>query len=350
MKKIILFACIVFHVSVRAQTTMTCEEKVEKLLIEKIKPYASNDLIPYYSEKAGKWGFFHRKTKKIITKPIFHDAYFFQPNLTFYYSFEQKGEDGCTGEVSGSQKHYTVKEIASSRYQVYEAMGTEPAHISYKSFVKSDLPGFEVDEKDKLTYFNPRFYDEINDKPKIVNIFKVKDEYYAVITYKEEDTSYYAVINQKGVSFPNFEKLRHYPAKKQSYSNENDVWFLIDTDKGAYIFRSLLKGTQLKETFNDSPNWRNHEQNIGYAILTIGKQKGLMDLTTMQWRIKPSIKNDFLYLEYASLEPLNQNENGYNSVIAIEMIQENRKKAYIYIQNSKNQYLDLDLKLYKPIQ
>ncbi|UIR54756.1 hypothetical protein LZQ00_10760 [Sphingobacterium sp. SRCM116780] len=349
MKKIILFACILFHFTVSAQTVMTCEEKVNKLLIEKIKPYASNDLIPYYSEQAGKWGFFHRKTKKIVTKPIFNEAYFFRPTLSFSYSFEQAGGDGCNGEVLGSQEHYTIKEIASSEYRIVEAMGSTDSKVSYKNFVKSDISGFEIDMLGNLASFNPRFYDEINDRPNILHTFNIKNEYYAITTYKENDTTYYAVINQKGIALPNFEKLQHYPILKQSYSNEKDAWFWIETGKDEYIFRSLLHGTRLKETFTDSPNWTNHAQNIGYAILTIGKQNGLMDLTTMEWKIKPSIKNDFSFLEYASLEPLHHKEHSYDASIPTEMIQENREKAYIYIQNSKNQYLDLDLKLYKPI-
>ncbi|UIR54758.1 hypothetical protein LZQ00_10770 [Sphingobacterium sp. SRCM116780] len=347
MKKIILFAYILFHFSVRAQTTMTCEEKVDKFLIEKIKPYASNDLIPYYSKQVNKWGFFHRKTKKIITKPILNEPYFFHPNLNFHYSLEQMSEDRCTGEISGSLDNYKLKETASSESQLFVTMKEEgEIKPSFKSFVKSDLTGFEVDEEGQLTYFSPHFYDEVEDRPTIFRIFKVKNAYCAIVMYD----NHYAVINQRGVPFPNFEKLSDIPTKKQSYSNEDDAWFWMNTGKEEYSFRSLLSGIQLKESFSESPNWTNNTQDIGYAILTIGKQKGLMDLTTMQWKIASAAENDFSSLAYASLEPLNYGEYAYDSQIAIEMIQENRKKAYIYIRNSKNQYLDLNLKLYKPIQ
>ena len=60
MKNYLLGLCGFLSVAVGAQN-VSCEEKVKTLLIDKIKEYPSNQLIPYYSENDGKWGYFDRK-------------------------------------------------------------------------------------------------------------------------------------------------------------------------------------------------------------------------------------------------------------------------------------------------
>lgn len=352
MNRIIAYAFVISSLVSNAQNK-SCEERVDELLIEKIKAYPSNELIPYFSAKDNKWGFFDRKTKKKITSPIFHDACFFHPHLNFYYSFEQKNEDGCNGKILGSENNYQIEHIASSEYQIFTIEAPEEIKKSYKQFIKPEITGFEIDDRGKLTYFNPRFYDKENDEPTILTIFRVQEESYAIIKYKEDTTTFYAVINQQGAAFPYFERLSNYPQKKQSYTEENDIWFWIETEKDQYIFRSLKQGTRLPETFNYSPNWENNAQTIGYGIFVSGKKTGVLDLTTMQWKIKLSTKNKFSYLQYASLKTLEINyakdEFSYNPTVTIplEMIDENRKKTYIYIQNLKEEYLDLDGNLYK---
>lgn len=356
MKNLIVILLTLLSLNVTAQS-MTCEEKVTKLLINKIAPFQSNDLIPYYSKKENKWGYFHRKTKKIITEPLFSDAFFFNPYINFYYSLEIKGEDGCNGKIYGSSDNYKTEKIEGSKYGLFGVSddGNENKKKTFKNFIKEDISGFEVDDFGKLTYFNPKFYNSQNDEPAIREIIHFKGEYYGIVFVIENDNSFYTIINQKGNPCPNFEKIEFYPNKKQTYTNENDIWFFIKTGEDEYIFKSLLKGEQLKETFNSSSNWQNHLQSIAYAVFTTKKgENGILDLTTMQWKINPSVKNDFLYLKYSSLAPLSYNyekeEHSYNPSIdaPIEMINENRKKAYIYIQNSKNNFYDLDLNLYKP--
>jgi hypothetical protein len=81
----ILLAIFILHTfHIKAQELLSCTERVTMQLINKIKKYNSKDLIPYYSEKENRWGYFHRSTKKIITKPLMQDAYFFKPFVFFY--------------------------------------------------------------------------------------------------------------------------------------------------------------------------------------------------------------------------------------------------------------------------
>lgn len=325
------------------------------MLIDKIKPYNSKDLIPYYSKKDRKWGFFHRASKKRLTTPILREEYFFQPDLHFYYSFEVNGEDGCQGELLGSAQVYKLTSVKSSVYEIMIAEAPKKEEdINYKNFAKDDIPGFELDENGNLTYFNSKYYNKKEDKPQLSDIFKINGKHYATALYEENGKKYYTIINQKGEVSKGFEKLETYPNRKQIFSNENDVWFLLEIAKDKYIFKSLLTGQTFNETFDYAPSWKSKAQDIGYAIFSVNKQSGLLDLTTMQWIIKPSAKNDFVRLHYASSDPLNFNYEkdrySYNPTVTnpIEMIHHNRSISYIYIQNSKKQFLDLNLKLYKP--
>jgi len=356
MKNYLLGLCGFLSVAVGAQN-VSCEEKVKTLLIDKIKEYPSNQLIPYYSENHGKWGYFDRKSKRKITEPVLRDATFFHPHINLYYSLETNGqENGCTGKIMGSKENYQLENIYESDYQIYEAM-MPPESMAKKSFkdkVDSAIGGFEVDEKGKLTTFNPKFYSAEKDQPNIFDIFQFKNNHYATVSIKDNNGSFYQVINQKGETFSGFERLKNYPHRKQSYSHENDLWFLIATSENQFVFKSLFEGKQFADTFDNTDNWENFAQTIGYAVMSTNNKKGVLDLTTMKWKVKPAVSNDFWYLNYSSLEPLainyDKDEYSYNSTIIIptDMIKKNRKNTHIYLQNSKNSFYDLKMKLYEP--
>lgn len=356
MKNYLLGLCVFLSVAVWGQN-VSCEEKVKTLLIDKIKDYPSNQLIPYYSENDGKWGYFDRKSKRKITEPVLRDAAFFHPHINLYYSLETNGqENGCTGKIMGSKENYQLENIYESDYQIYEAMMPPESMVkkSFKDKVDSAIGGFEVDEKGRLTTFNPKFYNAEKDQPNIFDIFQFKNNHYAIVSIKDNNGSFYQVINQKGETFSGFERLKNYPHRKQSYSHENDLWFLIATSENQFAFKSLFEGKQFDDTFDNTDNWENFAQTIGYAVMSTNNKKGVLDLTTMKWKVKPAASNDFWYLNYSSLEPLainyDKDEYSYNSTIIIptDMIKKNRKNTHIYLQNSKNSFYNLKMKLYEP--
>ena len=356
MKNYLLGLCSFLSVAVWAQNR-SCEEKAKTLLINKIKDYPSNQLIPYYSEKDGMWGYFDRKSKRKITEPVLREADFFHPHIHLYFSLETNGqENGCTGKIMGSKESYRLENFYESDYQIYEAMMPPESMVkkTFKDKVNNLVNGFEVDEKGKLTSFNPKFYNEQKDQPNIYDIFQFKGEHYAIVSFKDNNGSFYQVINQKGETFSGFEKLKNYPHRKQSYTHEEDLWFLIETTENQHIFKSLFEGKQFADTFDNTNNWENFGQTIGYAIMSTNNKKGVLDLTTMKWKVKPKASNDFWYLNYSSLEPLaiNYDKDEYsqnqNIIIPIEMLKKNRKNTYIYIHNSKNSFYDLKMKLYEP--
>ncbi len=356
MKKYFLGLSCFFTVTMYAQNT-SCNEKANTMLISKIKKYPSDQLIPYYSEKNDRWGIFDRKTKKILTEPVLRDAAFFHPHINLYYGLETNGqENGCNGKIMGSEENYRIADIQNSGYIIYEASGAMPnmPKRSNKDKVKDEISGFEVDAYGNLVAFNPKYYNAEKDEPTIYNIVPFKNLYFAIVKNRINNETFFSIINQKGETFSGFEKLSNYPHHKQIYSHEKDVWFLIETNKNHYILKSLFKGTPFKDNFVNTDNWQNFAQTIGYAIMQTKEGKGILDLTNLEWKIKPAKNNDFWYLNYASLKPLainyDKDEYSYNSkiTIPIEMIKKNRKNTYIYIQNSKYSFYDLNMKLYQP--
>lgn len=337
---------------------LSCEEKIQTLLIDKVKNYPSNELIPYYSEKDGKWGYIDRKSQKKITEPILSEALFFKPDLSFYYNFETNGEqNGCNGKILSSKEGYKMVDIKPAEYQLFQAMTPDDPSIkkTYKEFVKNSIPGFEVNDKGVLTYFNSKFYDEQLDAPNILEVYALKNKFYGIVKQVQNNQKTFSVINQKGEVMEGYENLTVYPRKIQQYDSGNDIWFRIETGEEEYVLKSLLTKKSIKEKIRYSPNWENHLQNLGYALLWTDDGIGLMVMLTMKWKIKPAKKNDFNYLHYASLEPMEYNYEkdvfSYRPdlTMSAEMIQNNRKKANIYIENNERSFYDLNLKKYQPV-
>ncbi len=355
-KKIYILVVIIFYAIHTNAQDIDCNKKVETQLKNMIKSFKSIDLIPYYSEKEKKWGYFHRLTKKIITKPIMNSPYFFNPNINFSHCFETNGlENGCDGRILGSKGNYKIELSENAQYEYDTGMGmSESTEKKFKSMVKDDVNGFEVDKNGILTNFNHKFYDEENDKILISKIIFFNKNYYAIIELFESGKNYYSIINQDGQEFVNFKKTECYPSLKQIYTKDSDLWFLTQTKNGKYTYKSLLNNIQSELAFDSNVIYgENQEQSFGYVIYTLDKKPGVLDLTTMEWKINPSENNDFQYLFFASSEPLlysyKKDEWTYkpDAIISNKDIEDNRKKSYIYIQSSKDVFYDLELKIYK---
>jgi len=336
----ILICVLLLSINLVNAQDMNCHEKVETLLIEKVKNYNSKDLIPYYSEKQKQWGFFDRNTGKILTEPILSRATFFNPNLELYYNFKpDESLDYCNGKIYGSSFSYEVISTEETGFTLPTVEG--PIDIEknkYKIFEKNSINGFEVDEYGNLSYFNSKFYDVENDSPLIVEIIPFKNKYYALTKVIENEKHYYTFIDQNGEELTNFQKTKYYPNVKPIFSNDDDIWVLLKSSDGKYVYKSLFKNKTFKDSFDDDTIYgRDQSQNLGYVIYTVNNKNGVLDLTTMEWKIKPTNKIKFSYIEYAS-----------SSVLDSKDIEQNRRNSNIYLQTNNHKFYDLNLKLYKP--
>ena len=340
MKKIILISCLLFLSNLHSQE-LTCEQKVKKFLIDKIKKYKSDELIPYYSKKENKWGFFDMKSKIKVTKPIFSHGYFFNPSLYIYYDLDTNGkENGCDGKISGSNSNFKIIDLKESIYELFSE-STPTFIIDYSSYVDNSTSGFEVNSNNKIIKFNSKFYNNETSIPIDLNPIYLKGNFYTVINYKIKDISTFSIINQSGETVSGFENSSRKLYPVNLFSDSDDILILIQNPNNTYTLKSLLKNLDLIENINDSFTGDNNIKELGYSLLKINNEMGIFDFTTMNWKIKPDSKNDFSVLYYSSLEEITKQKT-------IKGVLENRKKVKIFIQNSKNEFYDLDMKIYKP--
>ena len=330
MKKIILISCLLFLSNLHSQE-LTCEQKVKKFLIDKIKKYKSDELIPYYSKKENKWGFFDMKSKIKVTKPIFLNELFFDPKIESYGAFETKEKEmGCDFSLSGSHENYKISEI-----KALNIVQSEP-EIDYSKLINNTISGFEVDNN-RIIKFNVKFYNsEINRPIMSLNPILLKGKFYSII-YEQTDKPY-SIINQEGKKMPGFENSISYFTQLASFEDADDILFQIKKDKNVSKIKSFLNNKELPDNFTSI---NENSRDIGYSILSVDNKLGIFDFTTMSWKIKPDSKNDFSDLYYTSLEEVSEQKT-------IKGVLENRKKVKIFIKNSKNEFYDLDMKIYKP--
>ena len=353
MKRVFVFL-LGFSFNLCAQNE-SCLERVEAF-IKSVKPHASINLVPYFSDEENKWGYFDKVSGEILTAPIMRDAQFFKPNLVFYYEFASDGMDnGCDGLILGSEENYTVERIASSDYGVYEEYVQDEPQIDYADMVREDVAGFTVTADGRIISFNPRFYDAQKKKPLIkMWAWKFKNTHYTILTTQEEAGYRYSIIDEHGNSFKNFERLASYPNLVYYFKDSDDLWFYHEVEEGKFQFQSLLLNKSLKGLYDRPINMDAYANTLGYAIVKIYGKRGVLDLTNMTWKIKPQKKNDFIYLHYASADILSKDyvrQFGgvkYNGEIPTDVITQNRAKAQVYIQNSNHNFLQLDKKMIKP--
>ncbi|WP_077400809.1 hypothetical protein [Cellulophaga omnivescoria] len=354
MNKILLALIIVIPLNVFSQES-SCEEKLEAQLLSKIKKYESKNLVPYYSEKDEKWGFLDKESKKKITVPIFMKPVFFGPWLSADHAFETRNnEDGCKIVLKGSKSNYDVRYVSEGDYGISRQLYNESFEevTNNREMINNDISGFEVDEDGAITSYNGKYYDFNNNEP-LIDRFAIqfKEKYYAVVNKHENFITTYSIIEQDGEVVEGFEKMRDRPRYKYTFATLEDLWFLIEVENNreGYVFRSInQKESPVK--FASPYSMTIFPKTIGYAILRTKSGYGVLDLTTMKWKIEPATENVFYSLHYASSDILLDKNYPEHNVpeIPLEEIYENRKKSNIYVLNPKNQFQDLDLNLYIP--
>lgn len=311
-----------------------CKKELQIQIVDKIKYYKSTDLLSYYDEKNDKWGFFDKNSSKKITESIFNKAKFFQPNLVLYFDF-YNGDSYCEAKVLGS--NYKMKNV-EKQYPMVEMPASFEVFLN--TIIKPNILGFEVDEKGELKGIAPQYYSKFDEKYGRVNIkdiFYYKGKYYAKTFISNENERYYQIIDQQGNLI---KKLDTYADIKSIYSTDNDIWFLVGNGE-KYRLESIFTHKKIE---NITERIISYDKNLGYTILKTTNGVGILDLTTMEWKILPDTKNAFSRIEYNSLEEL---ETANEKIIPTILVNKNREKANIYVINEDYTLQNLDGKIYK---
>ncbi len=309
-----------------------CDSIIQVDFIAGIKNYNPMDLVPYNVPTDGhpeSWGFMHRETKKVLTKPLMDYAGTFKPGLSFFY-------DECDVEIA---QNYRVS--------TQELMIWEEEYVEKKSPIQlrdsiNGYRGFEVNEKGDLIAYSEVYYKRKNHYWNISKPIFHKDEYYAIVKNK---TGNHILIDTDGVVKSGFDFK-----KMMSLRNKtgNDDYLYVEDDKGNKGFITLDGQKKLFGELMKSPNY--HNEIFGYSLQHDGMstsgsfdrnaitKSGVLDLTTLKWLFKPSKKLKIVDMVYTS------DRN-------IKTDAENRKDANIYfvVKKRKSYYLiDEEGNPYKP--
>ncbi|MBA5793063.1 hypothetical protein H1R17_05660 [Flavobacterium sp. xlx-214] len=320
MKKIIPLLFCTFTFYSHAQE-IDCKKFVQTEIINKIKNYPPTDLVPY-STDGKKWSLMDVKSKKIITNPFMESRSTFHPSLLVYPN------NNCTSiEVANN---FNIQEVN---------------FIDRESPSRASLPtieglGFEVDENGTMTAYSKKYKHNSDDMSNISKAIKHNNEYFAIIRRIGENLiGEHVLINQKGQAQSGF-VFKDIKLLPYLYENENLLYIEDFNGKQGFITlrgEHFFYGELIRYPFNNS---------FGYSVqnnITENKENitnsGVIDLTTLQWLIKPQEKYKIYDIVYTSSEEISTSNP------------KNRNKANIYFlatQNGEHFVLDINGNAIKP--
>jgi len=300
MKKIIFLALAVLGYSVHSHA-QNCDSIARVDIIDKIKDYSPEDLLPYYDKDSHKWGYM-TKEGKILTKPLDNNvsSLLFNPNVYTLYK-------DCEITIKGGDYSFVAKPI------VYVS---PPDGASL--FLKTK--GFEVDTvKNRITAIAPKY-----DVNFLYTFFKYQGKYYAIVKLKS--TRKYGIIDQEENILPNFDFKYEYLEFNRYYKYKNQLWFYFYDDNDNSGFKNVKGKVKFYNQLLSSPYY-GYEQ---YCLQGNEKQSGIFDLKKLKWIIKPQSEVNLLYMTHAGLDP-------------------EKQTVYIITKKGEDEYLiDLRGREYKP--
>jgi len=340
-----LILVLVFPHLIFSQSS-TLKKDAEKL-VSLIKEYESTDLIPFFDKDSNKYGYIHKKTKKIIVEPYLSKALLFNPNIYINEVFgKEKYGEKVEGFIEGSKKNYNIV-LNAVEYFVVELDDFLYEEDNVFATKKNDnIKGFKVSKYGEVTeanskYFNPKH----STSPVSFNfIFKIDTLYYAVFNeVGNKNRNLKSLIDQNGNYI---KKIIEYDRIFPFYYIGREEQVVLDVKKGDKVNFLINIDKNKKIIYTEILSMLN---NLGYVLIKNKNKVGLLDLTTMEWIIKPNKSNDFLSLDYSSSYTLKyRNPDLLN--FTQNNINDNRHISDIYILNSKNTYYDIYLNEYKPIK
>ncbi|MFK8262885.1 hypothetical protein [Capnocytophaga canimorsus] len=192
--------------------------------------------------------------------------------------------------------------------------------------VKTEIKTIYVEEKpQKATPYNKNF--------EYVDIITHNGNTYVLARKLSKENPMMGIVNAKDKPLPSFEF--EYEAIEQNTYAKDDIWFLTKKKGEEYSHFTSISG-ETKTLFIKEIN----QKRLGYAIAeSINNTMGVIDLTTMQWVIKPQKQLHFLDFRHTSKEEIDIQNT------------ENRTKVTLYIlvyQDDCQYFIDLKGEKYIP--
>ncbi|MFJ1323075.1 hypothetical protein ACILDT_08695 [Capnocytophaga canis] len=192
--------------------------------------------------------------------------------------------------------------------------------------VKTEIKTIYVEEKPKKATPNNKNFE-------YVDIITHNGNTYVLARKLSKENPMMGIVNAKDKPLPSFEF--EYEAIEQNTYAKDDIWFLTKKKGEEYSHFTSISGDTKTLFIKEIKKKR-----LGYAIAeSINNTMGVIDLTTMQWVIKPQKQLHFLDFRHTSKEEIDTQNI------------ENRTKARLYIlvyQDDYQYFIDLKGKKYIP--
>ncbi|WP_172914617.1 hypothetical protein [Capnocytophaga canis] len=192
--------------------------------------------------------------------------------------------------------------------------------------VKTEIKTIYVEEKPKKATPNNKNFE-------YVDIITHNGNTYVLARKLSKENSMMGIIDKKEEILSPFEF--EYEAIEQNTYAKDNIWFLTKKKREEYSHFTSISGDTKTLFIKEIKKKR-----LGYAIAeSINNTMGVIDLTTMQWVIKPQKQLHFLDFRHTSKEEIDTQNI------------ENRTKARLYIlvyQDDYQYFIDLKGKKYIP--
>ncbi|MFN7117565.1 MAG: tetratricopeptide repeat protein [Saprospiraceae bacterium] len=250
---------------------------------KKIKGIPLVELVPF--KKDGKWGYIHKKSKKIIVEASYKAVEFGGTCLKIELTDNNFFNVDKDGNISVFRR--------PANYQAIDPPAPPfPMVGNAKVDTSANFKGFRVNKFNRISHVSSIYdkteWDFLDDSApsapeiEILGPFKIGGKWHAVVQKNDK----WGVIDEAGNIFEKvrfeFEEL----IPVTDYVGE-DYWFYFADSLGNRGFINSLGKVKFYKEFDEYPFTTNNE--MGLAILRKKNQENsVIDLTKMEWVIKPT--------------------------------------------------------------
>lgn len=308
MKKTLMILMSIMVLNISAQTEEKCHQWAKDNIIKKIKKHTPTNLLPYSDDNGMTWGLLDIKSRKRVIAPIFKHFVVFNPFLIF-------NKEGCEQRIK-----------IDNYYNVYTSYGDEKIGFLQEGYDYTDELGFKVDEKGKMLSYSKSYKKSELDRENISNPIKINEKYYAIIYADDRHYLINSKGEEQGLSFKELKAFYHKDDNGEflfSYIDDHNVNGLI-TLSG----RKIMEGELLSPPISD---WYDFE----YSIQANHTHSGVLDLSTLQWVIKPQTKFHIYKVIYTSKKYIGFPHSGSRSDVNIYFLAKKGEKHFVIMSNGE---------------
>lgn len=328
MKKLLIIVTIIFSTLSSFSQTMECEKDIKEF-VSNIQGRKTKDLIPYsiYNEGEYQWGYMDKTTKKKLTKPILEYPYMFNPDIKFFYK-------DCEITIN-KDLTYKMEELMLFHYNVSQSIEQS---IIVKDTTNNYI-GFEVDAMGNLTAYSKKYYkNEYYHGFNISKPFLYNNEYYAIV---KNDKNQSVIINRKGEEqkdfiFSNIIDTEHnYKGEKLLYVEDSTGNKGLVTMAGDKILYGELLNYPYNSNYLFGYSLQHDGLKNGHLYFDSISKSGILDLTTMQWLIKPQKEMKIIDIYFTSDNDIECEVQNRNLVDIYFIVEERNMRYLIDIKGNK---------------